>query len=147
MQDPTEKWTQKNLGDLAYSKKERNISKTLSFVDDMMRLKDKVFHARSLQRTIHNLATSNEPVDNQVYSFFQEERTDFSHTCSWVYISCLVDYPKLISQLKLSKAQESKLMAKISATVKFIEQVRNDPRNDTDMRKIIKKNSDWKWRD
>lgn len=147
MQDPTKKWTQTDLMDLAYSKKERNISKTLSFVDSMMRLREYVFRAQSLQRTIHQIAVSEEPVTNEMYSYYEDTAREFRHSYNWVFLSCLIDYPKEIDKLNISQKQRGNLLAKVEAAGKFIDQVRKDPQNDRDMKKIIHRHVDLKWKD
>ena len=146
MEDPTKKWTQQNLMNLAATRDRRDFSKTMHFVDDMMRLKDAVFTAQSIQRTIHYYATSNEPITNEIYSYVvDEEVRRFRSTCSSIIMECINSYPKEIYSLNLTKANTAKLLTQIKAVHKFINQIENNPQNDRDLKVIIKKNVQWKW--
>lgn len=145
MQDPTKNWTQSGLQQLAYSKKGKNLSLTLDFVDDMMRLKDKVFTAQSRMRSIHQLAVGEDPIDYRTYTYYEELSQEFRHACNWVLEASLVDYPKKIDKLGLSQNQKRKLLSKIQTANKFTQSLRDDPQRDRDVKKIIKRNVDWKW--
>jgi len=137
MQDPTKKWTQQKLMEMSANSDGENFSRSLDFVDAMMRLKDQVYLAGSLQRTLHHYAVTKEPIDYNTYEYIGEERSRFWHTCSGVTMACLIDYPKAVDNLKLTKRKTGKLYALIKAAGKYVDQVRRDPQNDRDTKKII----------
>jgi hypothetical protein len=144
IQDPTKKWTQSGLRKMSSDLKNDNFSRSLDFVDDMMRLKDYVFQAQSLQKTIHHYAISKEPISNDTYYYIQEEIKRFWSTCSQVSSYCIISMPEEIYKLKLPKVKTERLLALLRAVEKFIMQVRRNPQNNRDMMKIIKKKVAWK---
>lgn len=137
MQDPTKKWTQQKLREMSANSDGENFSRSLDFVDAMMRLKDKVFQAQSLQSRLHHYAITKEPIDYETYEYLRGERTRFWNTCSGVTIDCLINYPKAIDFLHLTKKKAGKLEAMIKTTGKFIDQVRHNPQNERDTKRII----------
>lgn len=145
MQDPTAKWTQKMLMELADVGDRRSISQTLHFVDDMMRLKDEVFKVQSIRKTIHHFATTKEPVTQDIWRYIEEEQDRFRSTCRYISLACLSDYPNKIYALRLSKAKTQRLLNMIRATSKFIDQIRNTKDTFADMKKIIANYNNWRW--
>jgi hypothetical protein len=144
MQDPTKKWTQRNLREMSSDKNGENFSRSLDFVDDMMRLKDDVFKAQSLQKTIHHYAISKEPITNETYEYIQDESRRFRSLCSSIELNCIIHMSDKIFRLKLSKTKANRLMSILRTTDKFIVQVKKNPQNDKDFKKIIHNHITWK---
>jgi len=144
MQYPTKKWTQRNLQVMSSDRNGENFSKSLDFIDDMMRLKDDIFQAQSLKRTIHHYAISKEPITYETYEYIQDEKKRFQSLCFSIEMQCINDYPDKVFKLKLSKTKTDRLLSILRTTDKFITQIKRDPQNDKDSKAIIKKRIEWK---
>jgi hypothetical protein len=144
MQDPTKKWTQRNLREMSSDRNGDNFSRSLDFVDDMMRLKDDVFTAQSIRRSIHAYAVGNDTINNRTYDYISEERSRFRSICSSVSMQCINYLVDKAFKLKIGKIKTERLLAILRATEKFIEQVKHNPHNDADDKLIIKKHIAWK---
>lgn len=144
IQDPTKKWTQRNLKDMSSDARDQNYHRSENFVDDMMRLKDFVFKAQSIRKDIHSYAIGNDTIDNRIYDHISEERSRFRSICSSVSMQCVNYLVDDVFKLKVGKTKTERLLAILRTTEKFIEQVKHNPQNDKDDKLIIKKHMEWK---
>jgi hypothetical protein len=146
MNDPTAKWTQQSIRNIAAVKDRRDISLTLNFVDDMMRLKDDVYTAKRAKDTVHYYATKyTEPITYDIYNYINEEASRFRAAVRGVEHSATITYVDKVFNLKLNKGNTEKLLTMLRAVDKYIVSLRKDPQNDKDFKKIIHKHVEWKW--
>ena len=147
MKDPTAKWTQSGIAKIAAVKDRRDYSMTLHFVDDMMRLKDDVYTVRSTKNTVHHYAMeSTDPITYEVYNYINEEMSRFRAAARSVEHSATITYVDKVFKLKLNKGNTDKLLAMLRAVDKYVVSLRRDPQNDKDLKKIIHKHVEWKWK-